>query len=74
MADAVPNVHKIQVKISTANIKVATSNLFILDESGIPVETMTQLIFQDIGGSELASTVRNDSISGGDIQSQAFEV
>lgn len=74
MADAVPNVPKIQVKISTANIKVATSNLFILDESGIPVETMTQLIFQDIGGSELASTVRNDSISGGDIQSQAFEV
>lgn len=74
MGNPVPNVPKIQVKVSAANIKVATSNLFILDESGVPVETMTQLIFQDIGGSELASTIRNDAISGGDIQSQAFEV
>jgi hypothetical protein len=44
---------------STA-VKVAGSNLFVLDETALSIESMTDLVFEDIGGQELIDITRAD--------------
>lgn len=53
---------------STA-VKIATSNLFVLDEAAASIESMTDLVFEEIGGQELIDITRADLAY--DIQSQA---
>jgi hypothetical protein len=48
----------------SSSIKIASSNLFILDEPVVSADTMTDMIFQDIGGHELTQFLRNDMIDG----------
>jgi hypothetical protein len=51
-------------------IRIATSNL-IIDPTDVPtIEEMANLIFEDIGGRELISISRNDTINGQDISYQ----
>jgi len=45
-------------------IKVATPDLILFDEAGLPVEIMTNLIFEQIGGQEIINISRNDIING----------
>jgi hypothetical protein len=45
-------------------IKVATPDLILFDEEGLPVEIMTSLIFEQIGGQEIINISRNDIING----------
>jgi hypothetical protein len=50
---------------STVNaIKIATSDLIIQDSEGMSIEIMTDLIFEDIGGQELATISRHDLVNG----------
>lgn len=51
---------------STANpsVKVATPDLFVFKDEIVPIEVMTDLIFENIGGQELITISRNDMISG----------
>lgn len=44
--------------------KVATSNLFIVDERTITAEEMTDLLFEDFGATELINLSRHDSLNG----------
>lgn len=44
---------------STA-IKIASSNLFVFSESSLAIESMTDAIFEDIGGHELIDITRTD--------------
>lgn len=57
----------------SSNIKIASSNLFLINEAEIPVSKMTQMIFQDIGGQELTSFVRHDMVNGNNFNVQPFE-
>lgn len=47
-----------------ASVKVATPDLFVFKDEVVPIEVMTDLIFENIGGQELISISRNDIVSG----------
>ena len=51
-------------KTVTVPIKTATPDIVLFDDSIIPVEVMTDLIFEDIGGQELINISRTDTING----------
>lgn len=47
-----------------ADIKIATPNLIIQGSELVPIEIMTDLIFEDIGGQEIITITRSDIING----------
>lgn len=49
------------------DVKVATPDLILFDDAGVPIELMTDLIFENIGGQELLSISRNDIVNGQDV-------
>jgi hypothetical protein len=51
-------------KTVTAPIKTATPDIVLFDDSAVPIEVMTDLIFEDIGGQELINISRTDTING----------
>ena len=53
------------VKTNTSDsVKVATPDLLIFGEQAVAIEIMTDLIFEDIGGFELATISRHDLVNG----------
>ena len=53
------------VKSNTSDsVKVATPDLLIFGEQAVAIEIMTDLIFEDIGGFELATISRHDLVNG----------
>ena len=52
------------LKFSVAAVKIATSDLIIQDSEVMSIEIMTDLIFEDIGGQELATISRHDLVNG----------
>lgn len=62
-----------QIPNSTAStaanpaVKVATPELIIAPKETVPIEIMTDLVFEDIGGQELINIIRNDLINGQDV-------
>jgi hypothetical protein len=48
----------------TQSIKTATPDIIIFDDETVPIEIMTDLVFEDIGGQELINIGRNDLING----------
>lgn len=53
---------------ASAAVRVATSNLFIFGESSIAIDSMADMVFEDIGGHELIDITRSDLTY--DIQTQ----
>jgi hypothetical protein len=51
-------------KTVTNPIKTATPDIVLFDDSVVPIEVMTDLIFEDIGGQELINISRTDTING----------
>ena len=58
---------------SGAAIKIATSNLFILNEPELEIEQMANMIIQEIGGIELITISRNTLISEQEINYQPIK-
>lgn len=58
---------------TTVKIKSATPEIVLWDEVLMPVEIMVDLIFEDIGGQELLSLVRHDTVSGDNISNQLIK-
>ena len=54
---------------SSGFVKPATIDL-ILDDESVPIELMTNLIFENIGGQELISISRTDLLNGQDVAYQ----
>lgn len=67
MAAAVANLPDPKIKTGTSSIKIATPDLIIKDKEIIDIEIMTDLIFEDIGGRELATMSRHDLVNGQNI-------
>lgn len=61
---AVPNLPATSATSSKNNIKIATPDLILNSEDVLPVELLTDLIFQNIGGQEIISIARNDIVNG----------
>lgn len=58
---------------SFSQTKTAPIDTLLFDDESIPVEVMTDLIFEDIGGQELVSISRSDIINGQQILYQPIK-
>ena len=54
----------VSLKSTVKAIKIATPDLIIRDSEVMSIEIMTDLIFEDIGGQELATISRHDLVNG----------
>jgi hypothetical protein len=60
--------------ISTpAAIKTATPDIVLFDDSALPIELISDLIFENIGGQELISITRSDIVNGQKISYQPIK-
>lgn len=48
--------------VTSSDVKIATSNLFVFEDIALTAETMTDLVFEDIGGRELIDIVSGDMV------------
>lgn len=64
MVDATPSVPVSTVTTTSSSIKPATPDLIVFNDADIPVEFMTDLMFEDIGGQEIIGVSRNDLVNG----------
>lgn len=65
---AVPDQPKsIRVSINQPDVKVATPDLIMFDDSAVPIDVMTELVFESIGGQELINLSRTDILNGADV-------
>lgn len=61
----------IPTTVKPNSVKVATPDLMIQQNPNmVPVDTMTEMIFQEIGGHEIISISRNDLVNGRNISYQ----
>lgn len=61
------------LKSSAQQVKTATPDIILFDEESIPIEVMSDLIFEDIGGQELINISRSDIINGQKISYQPIK-
>ena len=62
--NATPNVPVSTPATANNSVKPATPDLIQFNSADIPIEFMTDLLFEDIGGQEILSVSRNDTING----------
>ena len=62
--DATASIPKAIASADDNSVKIATPDLIIFDDEVMSIETMTDLVFEDIGGYELATISRHDLING----------
>lgn len=63
----------ISAAVATNTVKTATPDIILFDDMSVPVEIMTDLIFEDIGGHELINIARSDIINGQKITYQPIK-
>lgn len=56
--------NQIFLQSNTNHIKTATPDIVLFDDSVVPIEIMSDLIFENIGGQELINIARTDTING----------
>ena len=52
------------VKVDSSAVKIATPDLILFNDEVMSIEIMTDLIFEDMGGYELATISRHDLVNG----------
>lgn len=52
---------------SRSAVRVATPDLIVFDQDAIPVDALTSVFFEDIGGQELINISRNDIVNGQEV-------
>jgi hypothetical protein len=62
-----PDKNRFKSALFDAGVKPATPDLFLTQEEGLPIEIITELLFEDIGSIEVLSIARTDIINGRDI-------
>jgi hypothetical protein len=63
-SDAVASLPKALPKGTDNSVKIATPDLILFNDEVMSIEIMTDLIFEDIGGYELATISRHDLVNG----------
>lgn len=65
MVSPTPNVPESN-KISPATdaVKIARPDIMLVNNESLPIELMSDLIFEDIGGQEIINIIRNDMVNG----------
>lgn len=67
--NATPNLPKLVIpeSVEVKNVKPATPDVILFNDESVPIEVMTDLIFENIGGQELINIVRSDIVNGQDV-------
>ena len=73
MVSSIPNVSYSKTSPSMPAIKIATPDIILENDAQIPIEVMTDLIFENIGGQEIINIARHDAINGQEIAYQAIK-
>jgi hypothetical protein len=74
LVDPVPNVPLIDVPEPPAPpVKTAPIDTVLFNNDELPIEVMTDLIFEDIGGHELINIARNDIVNGQEVSYQPIK-
>lgn len=64
MTDAVPNLPTSTPSTASEGVLAASKDIFIITDESLPIEVMTDLIFEDIGGQEIINISRSDIVNG----------
>lgn len=59
-----PYIPSAQFAANDKSVKIATPDLILQDEESMSIDIMTDLIFENIGGHELATISRHDLVNG----------
>jgi hypothetical protein len=65
--NATPNLPEVRERSKDFGIKPATPDLIVKDRNGQPIEYLTDLLYEQIGGQEILSISRADLINGQDV-------
>jgi hypothetical protein len=63
----------LKISLSKPAVKSAPIDTILFDDDSISIETMTNLIFEDIGGQELINIARNDIVNGQKVSYQPIK-
>jgi hypothetical protein len=63
-AATTPSIPAIGPSVNVSSIKIATPDIMIGKDEVVPIEIMTNLIFEDIGGQEIINISRADLVNG----------
>ena len=61
---ATPNIPEQKISVTTPTIKPSTPDLIVFNDGEIPVEYMTDLTFEQVGGQEILGVSRGDIVNG----------
>jgi hypothetical protein len=61
---ATPNVPEVSNAVKVLGVKPATPDVIVFNDQNIPIEYLTDLLFEMVGGQEILSVSRNDTING----------
>jgi hypothetical protein len=64
MVDPTPSLPAIVASTSTGGVKIPTTDIIMYNDESTPIEVMSDLIFEDIGGQEIINIARNDLVNG----------
>lgn len=64
---------KIIDDLSSSATKIATPDLILFKDDQVPIELMTDLIFENIGSQEIINISRNDMLNGTDVLYQPIK-
>ena len=64
MVEPTPNLPTLVETKVNDGIKIATPDILILEEDIVPIEVMSDLLFEDIGAEELINIARHDIVNG----------
>lgn len=67
MVRALPNI-PVPISSVTNYSKSATKDIILVDEADVSIDTLTNLLFEDIGGQEIIGISRHDTIDGQDLE------
>jgi hypothetical protein len=61
------------VQQNNPDVKPATPDIILFNDDAVPIEIMTDLIFENIGGQELINIVRSDLVNGQNVLYQPIK-
>lgn len=67
MVNPTPNIPQSTPSQSTNGIRTASPDIILINNEILPLELLTNLTFENIGGKEILSISRNDIVNGQDI-------
>lgn len=64
MVEATPNLPRPNASTASEGVLAASKDIFVITDESLPIEIMTDLVFEDIGGQEIINISRSDIVSG----------